>query len=131
MRRRFAQGETRLAPLNRARGILVRAPSAGAPHTSLPKGKTGRPPFPIATMLRIHFLQDWFGPCDPAMEEAPFDVPLHREFAQRPTGIVRLPDESTILRFRHLLEAHDLSERTLASINDPLRDAGWCSRPAA
>ncbi|SEL35337.1 Transposase domain, partial [Roseateles sp. YR242] len=50
-----------------------------APH--YPKGKTGRPPFPIETMLRIHYLQQWFGLSDPAMEEALHDIPLYREFA--------------------------------------------------
>jgi hypothetical protein len=49
------------------------------PH--YPTGKTGRPPFPIATMLQIHFMQQWFGLSDPAMEEALYDVPLYREFA--------------------------------------------------
>lgn len=45
------------------------------------KGKTGRPPFPGATMFQIHFMQQWFGLTDPAMEEALHDVPLYREFA--------------------------------------------------
>ena len=47
-----------------------------------PEGKTGRPPFSLHTMLRIHFLQQWFTLSDPAMEEAFFDTPLYREFAQ-------------------------------------------------
>jgi len=89
-----------------------------------PKGQTGRPPFPIATMLRIHFLQQWFGLSDPAMEEALFDVPLYREFAQLPTGVARLPDESTILRFRHLLEQHGLAAQMLVVVNDTLRGRG-------
>jgi IS5 family transposase len=76
------------------------------PH--YPTGKTGRPPFPIATMLQIHFIQQWFSLSDPAMEEALYDVPLYREFAGLDGGMVRLPDESTILRFRHLLETHGL-----------------------
>ena len=46
-----------------------------------PEGKIGRPPFAVQTMLRIHFLQQWFGLSDPAMEEALHDVPLYREFA--------------------------------------------------
>ena len=74
-----------------------------------PKARTGRPPFAIETMLRIHYLQQWFGLSDPAMEEALHDVPLYREFAQIGAGLVRLPDETTILRFRHLLERHDLA----------------------
>ena len=46
-----------------------------------PEGRRGRPSFAVATMLRIHFMQQWFGLSDPAMEEALFDVPLYREFA--------------------------------------------------
>jgi IS5 family transposase len=88
-----------------------------------PEGKKGRPPFPVETMLRIHFMQQWFTLSDPAMEEALHDTPLFREFA----GLgwdTRLPDESTILRFRHLLEKHKLAEQILAVVNDLLRDKG-------
>jgi transposase, IS5 family len=92
------------------------------PHS--PRAKTGRPPFPIATMLRIHFMQQWFGLSDPAMEEALFDMPLYREFAQLPEGMVRLPDESTILRFRHLLEKHGLAAQMFAAINATLSAKG-------
>ena len=89
------------------------------PH--YPKDKTGRPPFGIATLLRIHFLQRWFGLSDPAMEEALHDVPMYRQFAGLDAGITRLPDETTILRFRHLLERHHLAGPMLASINELLR----------
>ena len=85
------------------------------PH--YPKGKTGRPPMGIATMLRIHFLQQWFGLSDPAMEEALHDVPLYREFADLEGPMRRLPDESTILRFRHLLEEHGLAAPMFATVN--------------
>jgi len=92
------------------------------PHA--PAGKTGRPPFAVATMLRIHFMQQWFGLSDPAMEEALHDVPLYREFAGLDAGVTRMPDESTILRFRHLLEANDLSIQLLAAINATLATKG-------
>ena len=62
-----------------------------------PEGRTGRPPFALETMLRVHFLQQWFSLSDPAMEEAFFDTPLLREFA-RLDEFSRMPDESTILR---------------------------------
>ncbi|WP_374491773.1 IS5 family transposase [Brachymonas sp.] len=88
-----------------------------------PAAKTGRPPFPVETMLRIHFMQQWFTLSDPAMEEALHDVPLFREFANLGWD-KRLPDESTILRFRHLLEAHKLAEPILATVNELLRDKG-------
>ena len=92
------------------------------PHA--PKGKTGRPPFALSTMLRIHFMQQWFGFSDPAMEESLHDVPLYREFAELDAGVSRLPDESTILRFRHLLEKHELSAQLLATINGTLAKRG-------
>ena len=92
------------------------------PH--YPKGKTGRPPIGIATMLRIHFLQQWFGLSDPAMEEALHDVPLYREFADLEGPMRRLPDESTILRFRHLLEEHGLAAPMLATVNRVLQERG-------
>ena len=79
-------------------------------------------------MLRIHFMQQWFTLSDPAMEEALHDVPLFREFAGLDNWSTRLPDESTILRFRHLLEKHKLAEQMLALINDLLRDKGLMLR---
>ena len=88
-----------------------------------PEGKKGRPPFAVHTMLRIHFMQQWFTLSDPAMEQALHDIALFREFA----GLgwdSRLPDESTILRFRHLLDKHKLAEQILAAVNDLLRDKG-------
>ncbi|SIO49236.1 Transposase domain [Burkholderia sp. GAS332] len=72
------------------------------PH--YPKGRAGRAPFPIATMLQIHFMQQWRGLSDPAMEEALYDIPLYLDFAGLDGGMTRLPDESTILRLRHLLQ---------------------------
>ena len=83
----------------------------------MPEGKRGRPPFPVESLLRIHFMQQWFTLSDPAMEEALHDVPLFREFAGLGGWDDRLPDESTILRFRHALEKHKLAERILATVN--------------
>jgi transposase, IS5 family len=91
------------------------------PHA--PEGKKGRPPFAMETMLRIHFMQQWFTLSDPAMEEALHDVPLFREFAHLDYS-TRLPDESTILRFRHLLEQHKLADQILSTVNDLLRYKG-------
>ena len=88
-----------------------------------PEGKTGRPPFSLQTMLRIHFLQQWFTLSDPGMEEAFFDTPLLREFAQL-EELGRLPDESTALRFRHRLEKHKLAEQILETVNELLTQHG-------
>jgi transposase, IS5 family len=89
-----------------------------------PEGKKGRPPFAVETMLRIHFMQQWFTLSDPGMEEALHDVPLFREFAGLDNWSTRLPDESTILRFRHLLEKHKLAEQMLLTVNELLRSKG-------
>src|SRR2546423_14592304 len=92
------------------------------------KAKTGRPPFRIETMLRIHYLQQWFGLSDPAMEEALHDVPLYREFAKLDGATTRLPDETTILRFRHLLERHNLAVDMLRVVNELLQHKGLMMR---
>ena len=76
-------------------------------------------PFGAETMLRIHFMQQWFNLSDPAMEEALHDMPLFREFAGLSWGSAT-PDESTILRFRHLLERHKLAEQILKIVTDLL-----------
>jgi len=94
------------------------------PHAPAPGAKGGRPPFGVETMLRIHFMQQWFGLSDPAMEEALYDTPMFREFAGLDMGENKLPDESTILRFRHLLEEHHLSIQILATVNATLTAKG-------
>ena len=95
-----------------------------APHLPKPGTKGGRPPFAVETMLRIHFLQQWFNLSDPAIEEALYDTPMFREFAGLDAGEDNLPDESTILRFRHLLEANNLSVQILATVNATLTEKG-------
>ena len=89
-----------------------------------PEGRRGRPPFSVETMLRIHFMQQWFTLSDPAMEEALHDVPLFRDFAGLGSWSDRLPDETTILRFRHLLEKHKLAPEILKTVNDLLTSKG-------
>ena len=96
-----------------------------APHA--PRAKTGRPPFELETMLRIHFVQQWFGLSDLAMEEALFETALYREFVGL-SSVERIPDRVSILRFRHLLEEHHLAERILATVNATLTDKGLMLR---
>ncbi|MDE2094745.1 MAG: IS5 family transposase [Burkholderiales bacterium] len=93
-----------------------------------PEGRRGRPPFSVETMLRIHFMQQWFTLSDPAMEEALHDMPLFREFAGLGGWSDRLPDETTILRFRHLLEQHKLAPKILQTVNELLRGKGLLLR---
>ena len=88
-----------------------------------PEGKNGRPPFALETMLRIHCMQQWFSLSDLGMEEAFFDTPLYRDFAGLDAH-GRMPDESTILRFRHRLERHKLADQILATVNELLAAQG-------
>ena len=92
-----------------------------APHA--PVAKTGRPPFDLALMLRIHCLQQWFGLSDLGAEEALFETSFYRDFAGI-SGTQRIPDRVSILRFRHLLEEHDLSPKILQVINAKLAAHG-------
>lgn len=82
-----------------------------------------RPPFPMEAMLRIHRLQLWWNLSDPAMEDELHGRPLYRRFTGL-NGAARMPDETTILRFRHLLEKHQLVPQVLAAINTGLAQQG-------
>ena len=99
--------------------VALIQPHARGAHQAL----GGRPPFPVETMLRIHCLQLWWNLSDPAMEEELHERPLYRRFVGL-EGAARLPDETTILRFRHLLEKHDLAPQVLATINAGLAQQG-------
>lgn len=93
-----------------------------------PKKGNGRPPMPLGTMLRIHFMQQWFGYSDPAMEEALHDIPLLRQFAGLDAFEDAIPDETTILKFRHLLEANALAVALFAEVNAVLSEKGLSLR---
>ena len=88
-----------------------------------PPKATGRPPFAHETMLRLHLLQQLFGLSDFAMEEALFETPLYRDFAGLDAN-ARVPDRVSILRFRHLLEKHDLSKQFFQTVNAMLKERG-------
>jgi IS5 family transposase len=90
-------------------------------------GRPGRQPYPLSTMLRIHFLQQWYALSDPAMEEALYDTPVMRRFAQL-GGLADIPDETTILNFRRLLETHGLAEKLFKQVNAHLQRKGLSLR---
>ena len=94
------------------------------PH--YPKGEGGRPSYPLMAMLRVHLMQNWFGYSDPAMEEALYETTILRQFAG--LSLERIPDETTILNFRRLLEKHELAAGILAVINGYLGDRGLSLR---
>ena len=94
------------------------------PH--YPKGEGGRPAYPLMAMLRVHLMQNWFGYSDPAMEEALYETTILRQFAG--LSLERIPDETTILNFRRLLEKNDLAAGILGVINGYLGDRGLSLR---
>jgi len=90
-----------------------------------PKGDgAGRPPVGVERMLRIHFIQHWFNLSDPAVEEALYDSRALRAFVGVDLGREPAPDETTICKFRHLLEAHNLGRRLFELINEYLAENG-------
>jgi len=92
-----------------------------------PKGENGRPPYPLSTMLRVHCLQLFYNLSDPAMEDALYEIESMRSFAGlRLSG--RLPDETTILNFRHFLERHKLGKVIFDTMNQHLASHGLLLR---
>ena len=89
-----------------------------------PKPGKGRRPVGLDRMLRIYFLQHWFGLSDPAAEEALYDSDVMRRFVGIDLGREPVPDETTILNFRHLLERHELCDQILQEVNEYLATRG-------
>jgi len=92
------------------------------PH--YPKAGKGRRPKELEKMLRIYFLQQWFNLADPAVEEALYDSATLRHFAGIDLGSEPVPDETTVCKFRHLLEEHHLGEEILGTVNLHLQAKG-------
>jgi transposase, IS5 family len=88
-----------------------------------PLAGRGRHPYPLETMLRVHLMQNWFGLSDPAMEEALYEITPMRAFA-RLSLTEPIPDETTILNFRHLLETNELAPEILSRVNAYLARKG-------
>jgi len=91
-----------------------------------PGNQGGRPPYPLSTMLRVHCLQLFYNLSDPGMEDALYEVESMRRFAG--ISLDRVPDETTILNFRHLLERHELGKKLFKEINAHLHDNGLMLR---
>jgi IS5 family transposase len=93
-----------------------------------PKGVRGRPPIGLERMLRIHFLQQWYGLADGAMEDALYDSQALRGFAGIDLTVTGVPEETTILNFRHWLEQHELSQVLFAEVSAMLEERGLLMR---
>ena len=97
-----------------------------APH--YPKAGNGTQPYPLERVLRVYCLQQWFNLSDPGAEEALYDSESMRRFAGIELGTDAVPDETTILRFRHLLERHELTEDVFIEVTAHLEAKGLLLR---
>src|SRR3977135_2870462 len=111
----FLSEMDRIVPWERLRQIV---------EPQYPRGEAGRPPIDLTLMLRIHFLQQWFNLSDPAAEEALYDSSSLRCVAGIDLGNAPVPDETTICKFRHLLERHGLGKKLFDEVNAHLSDCG-------
>src|SRR5579864_1510505 len=89
-----------------------------------PKGQGGRPPVGLERMLRMHFVQHWFNLADEACEEALLDSTALRRFVGIDLGRERVPDGTTLLKFRRLLERNKLGEQLFAKVGEVLQGRG-------
>jgi len=112
-RERFLGEMDAVIPWRRLMGLIE-------PH--YPKAGRGRRPHDLELMLRIYFLQQWFNLSDPQAEDAIYDSESMRRFAKVELAADRVPDETTILRFRHLLEKHRLTEAIFEAVKDLLTE---------
>jgi IS5 family transposase len=116
-RERFLSEMDAVVPWERLLGLVE-------PHYPKAGSKGGRPPMPLETMLRVYFLQNWYALSDPMAEETLYDSEAMRRFAGIELGDDRIPDETTILNFRHLLERHGLTVAIFADVSAHLADRG-------
>lgn len=113
---RFLDDMERIIPW---RGLV----EAIEPYYPRPRG-AGRRPVGIERMLRVYFLQHWFNLSDPGAEEALYDSRAMRNFVGIDLGAEPAPDETTICKFRHLMEAHDLGDELFHLVNEYLKENG-------
>ena len=118
-RERFLAEMDAVIPWRRLLGLI-------GPH--YPKAGNGRQPLGLEKMLRIYFLQQWFNLSDPQAEDAIYDSESMRRFARVELGDDVVPDETTILRFRHLLEQHGLTCAIFEAIGGLLEARGLLLR---
>lgn len=119
--RRPTRRDEFLATMNR---IVPWAALCAVVEPFYPKRGNGRPPIGLERMLRIHFLQHWFNLADFACEEALYDSASLRSFAGIDLGRETVPDATTLLKFRRLLEQHHLAEQMFAEVGRVLQDSG-------
>lgn len=118
-REKFLAGMEEVIPWARLLAVIE-------PH--YPKGQRGRPPIGLERMLRVYFLQQWYGLADEALEDALYDSQALQRFARIDLSAEGVPDATTLLNFRHLLETHDLCKGLFNAINTDLAARGLLLR---
>ncbi len=121
---RFAKATKRAKFLGEMDRIMPWQELCGVIEPFYAKGEIGRRPVDLERMLRIHFMQQWFNLSDPAMEESMYESRSMQAFAHIDLANAPAPDETTICRFRHLLEKHDLGKKLFEAVNVYLRENG-------
>src|SRR5215831_8811419 len=121
---RYSKATRRAAFLAEMERVVPWSALCGLIEPFYPKPGNGRPPVGVERMLRIYFLQQWFNLSDPAVEEALYDSAAMRRFVGIDLGREPVPDETTVCRFRHLLEAHDLGRQLFEEVQRHLMAKG-------
>jgi IS5 family transposase len=121
---RYAKPTRRAGFLAEMERIVPWSALCGLIEPFYPKPGNGRPPVGVERMLRLYFLQQWFNLSDPAVEEALYDSLAMRRFVGIDLGREPVPDETTVCRFRHLLEEHDLGRQLFDAVQRHLADKG-------
>src|SRR5450432_125032 len=121
---RFGKKTKRALFLEEMEQVVPWAKLCGLIEPHYPKGSNGRPPVGVERMLRIYFLQQWFNLSDPAVEEALYDSAVMRGFVGIDLGREPVPDETTVCKFRDLLEEHQLGGQMLEAVNLYLQSRG-------
>lgn len=115
-REKFLAEMERVVPWSKLNAVVE-------PH--YPKaGRRGRPPMPLMAMLRIYCLQQWYAMSDPAMEDALYEIESMRRIAGLELVEDAIPDQTTILKFRRLLERHELTSKMMNVMTDTLEERG-------
>ncbi|MFZ6731778.1 IS5 family transposase [Undibacterium sp. Ji42W] len=128
----FAQGSFERYAKTTKRAVFLSEMNQAVPWSMLcelvephyPKAGNGRPPVGVERMLRIYFLRQWFNLSDPAVEEALYESVSMRSFVGIDLGSEPVPDETTVCKFRHLLERHALGKRIFEEVGRHLQERG-------
>src|SRR5208283_146603 len=121
---RYGKTTRRAAFLAEMERVVPWSALCGLIEPVYPKPGNGRPPVGVDRMLRIYFLQQWFNLSDPAVEETLYDSVAMRDFVGIDLGREPVPDETTVCRFRHLLEECDLGRRLFEVVHRHLEAKG-------